>query len=180
MRSLAFSLIVMITISVAAVSAASAQSSTGTATPVYTQYGELPVKDNMIFYHLILNQFEGRTNGSDNEFRWDSEGWIGTDMHRFVVKSEGFFEKGLATDGITEAFYSHPIPRLRYFDVQGGLRYDLDSDPGLLWGAIGIEGLAPQFFQFEPTFYFSDEGRVSGRINGPYDLFITERLIAQP
>ncbi len=60
------------------------------------------------------------------------------------------------------------------------MRYDLDSDPGLLWGAIGIEGLAPNFFTFEPTFYFSDGGRVAARLNASYDLLLTNRLIVQP
>jgi copper resistance protein B len=60
------------------------------------------------------------------------------------------------------------------------VRYDLDSDPGRTWGAIGIEGLAPYFFEFAPTFYFSNRGFFAGRIEGSYDILITNRLIAQP
>jgi copper resistance protein B len=60
------------------------------------------------------------------------------------------------------------------------VRYDLDSNPGRTWGAIGVQGMAPYFFQFEPTFYFSDHGRVAGKINASYDIRITQRLIAQP
>jgi len=136
--------------------------------------------DDPIFYHLLFNQLEGRTNGPDSEFRWDGEGWIGTDMNKLWFKSEGFEENGRVSDGITEALYDRPIPYLRYFDFQAGVRYDLDSNPGRTWGAIGIEGLAPDFFEFEPTFYFSDRGRVAGRVVGSYDLLITQRLIAQP
>ena len=136
--------------------------------------------DNRILGHVLFNQFEGRTNGPDNEFRWDGEGWIGTDMNKLWFKSEGFLQRGKATDGISEALYDRPVPHLRYFDLQAGVRYDLDSSPGRTWGAIGIEGLAPYFFEFEPTFYFSDRGRFAGRITGSYDLLITNRLIAQP
>jgi copper resistance protein B len=141
---------------------------------------EPPVMDNRIFGHVLFNQFEGRTNGPDDEFRWDGEGWIGTDMNKLWFKSEGFFENGRTTDGDTEALYDRPIPFLRYFDAQAGVRYDLDSNPGRTWGAVGIEGLAPYFFELEPTFYFSDGGRVAGRIEGSYDVLITNRLIAQP
>jgi copper resistance protein B len=133
-----------------------------------------------VFAHLLFNQLEGRTNGPDNELRWDMEAWIGTDTDRLWFKSEGFLENGKASDGITEALYDRPIPFLRYFDAQAGVRYDLDSNPGLTWGAIGIEGLAPDFFEFEPTFYFSNRGRFAGRVNGSYDLLITNRLILQP
>jgi copper resistance protein B len=141
---------------------------------------EPPVMDNPIIWHVLFNQFEGRTNGPDNEFRWDGEGWIGTDMNKLWFKSEGFLENGKVTDGDTEALYDRPIPFLRYFDAQAGVRYDLDSDPGRTWGALGVEGLAPYFFDFEPTFYFSDRGRVAGRVTGSYDLLLTNRLILQP
>jgi copper resistance protein B len=143
----------MLTICEASVLAAQSPSP-GTAP--YTQYGEPPVMDNTIFYHLLFDQLEGRTNGPDNEFRWDGEGWIGTDMNKLWFKSEGFVEHGRMTDGDQEALYDRPIPYLRYFDFQAGVRYDLDSDPGRTWGAIGIEGLAPHFFEFAPTFYFSN------------------------
>ena len=141
---------------------------------------EPPVMDNPIIWHVLLNQFEGRTNGPDNEFRWDGEGWIGTDMNKLWFKSEGFVENGKVTDGDTEALYDRPIPFLRYFDAQAGVRYDLDSNPGRTWGALGVQGLAPYFFDFEPTFYFSDRGRVAGRVTGSYDLLLTNRLILQP
>ena len=149
-------------------------------TPTYTQYGEPPVMDNTIFYHLLFDELEGRANGPDNEFRWDGEGWVGTDMNRLWFKSEGFIEHGKMTDGDQEALYDRPIPHFKFFDVHAGVRYDLDSNPGRTWGAIGIEGQAPYFFQFAPTFYFSDKGHFAGRITGSYDLLITNRLIAQP
>jgi copper resistance protein B len=136
--------------------------------------------DNQIAGHLLFDQLEGRTNGPDNEFRWDGQGWIGTDMNKLWFKSEGFVEHGKATDGDTEALYDQPIPFLRYFDAQAGVRYDLDSNPGRTWGALGVEGLAPYFFQFQPTFYFSNRGRFAGRLIGSHDLLITQRLILQP
>ena len=138
------------------------------------------IRDNSIFYHVQLDQFEGRTNGPDNAFRWDGEGWIGTDMNRLWIKSEGFSEQGTVSDGDHEALYDRPIPRLRYFDAQVGVRADLDSGPRREWAALGIEGLAPYFFEFEPTFYIRDGGHVAGRVNGSYDVLITQRWIVQP
>jgi copper resistance protein B len=148
--------------------------------PSYVQQGEPPVEDNMIYCHLLLDQLEGRTNGVENEFRWDGEGWVGTDMNKLWFKSEGFVERGKMTDGDQEALYDRPIPFMKFFDVQAGVRYDLDSNPGRTWGAIGIEGLAPYFFHFAPTFYFGDHGRFAGRVEGSYDILITNRLIAEP
>ena len=140
---------------------------------------EPPVMDNTIVAHALFDQLEWRTNGQQNEFRWEGQGWIGTDMNKFWLKSEGFVQQGKATDGDQEALYDRPIPYLRYFDAQAGVRYDLDSNPGRTWGA-GIQGLAPYFFELAPTFYFSDKGRFAGRVEGSYDLLITQRLIVQP
>src|SRR5207245_52910 len=67
-------------------------------TAPYTQYGEPPVMDNAIFYHLLLDQLEGRTNGPENEFRWDGEGWIGTDMNKLRVRRRPV--AGVAGDGV--------------------------------------------------------------------------------
>ncbi len=139
-----------------------------------------PVMDNHVFAHVLLDQFEGRTNGADNELRWDGEGWIGTDTNKLWIKSEGFSDGSNVSDGDQEALYDRPIPRMRYFDGQIGVRADLDSGPTRTWAAIGIEGLAPYFFQFAPTLYIRDGGNVAGRLSGSYDLLLTQRLIVQP
>ncbi|MGH8013922.1 MAG: copper resistance protein B [Candidatus Binataceae bacterium] len=148
--------------------------------PIYTQYTRPPVEDNDIFYHVLFDQLEGRTNGPNNEFRWDGEAWMGTDFNRLWLKSEGFVERGKASDGDTEALYDRPLPFMKYFDAQAGIRYDLDSEPGRAWGAVGLEGLAPYWFHVEPTFYFSNDGRVAGKFFATYDLLLTNRLILQP
>jgi copper resistance protein B len=141
---------------------------------------ELPVMDNQIFAHVQLDQFEGRTNGSDSELRWDGEAWIGTDMNRLWLKSEGFSNNNTVSDGDHEAMYDRPIPHLRYFDGQVGVRADLDSGPSRTWAAIGIEGLAPYYFELAPTLYVRDGGNVAGRVTGSYDLLLTQRWIVQP
>jgi copper resistance protein B len=151
--------------------------SSGQATATVPGWGS-PMDSN-IFVHVLFDQLEGRSNGTDNSFRWDAEGWIGTDMNRLWVKSGGFLENGKLSDGDNELLYDRPLPRWRYFDVQAGVREDLDSSPGRTWGAVGIEGLAPYFFQFAPTFYFSND-RVAARLTGSYDLLLTQRLILQP
>ncbi|MBW4045797.1 MAG: copper resistance protein B [Acidobacteria bacterium] len=141
---------------------------------------EPPVMDNQIFTHVLLDQFEGRTNGPDNKLRWDGEAWMGKDMNKLWLKSEGFSTSSTVSDGDHEALYDRPIPRMRYFDAQAGVRVDLDSGPKRAWAAVGIEGLAPYFFQFAPTLYIRDGGNVAGRLTGSYDLLLTQRWIVQP
>ncbi len=141
---------------------------------------EPPVMDSTIFAHVLLDQFENRTNGPDNELRWDGEAWIGTDMNRLWLKSEGFADGSAVSDGDHEALYDRPIPHMKYFDAQVGVRSDLDSDPSRTWAALGIEGLVPYYFEFAPTLYISDGGHIAGRITGFYDVLLTQRWIVQP
>jgi copper resistance protein B len=136
--------------------------------------------ENPVLVHARLDEFESRTNGSESEFRWDGEGWIGTDMNRLCVKSEGFSGNTSVSDGDHEALYDRPIPHVRYFDAQIGVRADLDSDPRRAWAALGIEGLAPGYFEIAPTLYIRDKGNVAGRVVASYDLLLTQRWIAQP
>ncbi len=139
-----------------------------------------PNMGHQLFAHVLLDQFEARTNGPDNEFRWDGEGWIGTDMNKLWIKSEGFVNNGIVSDGDQEFLYDRPIPHMRYFDAQVGVRADLDSGPSRTWAAIGIEGLAPYFFEIAPTLYIGKDGEVAGRIEAFYELRFTQRLIAEP
>jgi copper resistance protein B len=139
-----------------------------------------PVMDEMMVRHLVFNELEARTAGSENVFRWDGEGWLGTDMNRLWVKSEGTTGADGTSDGDHEVLYDHPVPRMKYFDAQAGVRADVDSRPKRVWAAMGMEGLAPYFFEFQPTFYISDGGHVAGRIEGSWDVDITQRLVVQP
>ena len=139
-----------------------------------------PIADNRIFAHVLFDQFEGRTSGPNSQFRWDGEAWVGTDMNKLWLKSEGFANRSTVSDGDQEAMYDRPIPHTRYLDGQVGVRADLDSGPARTWAALGIEGLAPYYFQFAPTLYIREGGNLAGRLAGSYDLLLTQRLILQP
>jgi copper resistance protein B len=138
-----------------------------------------PVMDRPILAHLIFNQLEGRFNGSNPEFRWDGQGWVGTDYDKLWIKSEGTLQSnGALGDGQQQLLYDRAITT--YFDVQGGLRSDIDSRPTRNWAAFGLQGLAPYFFDLEMTGFASGEGHLAGKLEASYDLLITQRLILQP
>jgi len=138
-----------------------------------------PVMDRPILAHLIFNQLEGRFNGSNPEFRWDGQGWVGTDYDKLWIKSEGTLQSnGTLDDGQQQFLYARAITT--YFDLQGGLRSDLDSRPTRNWAAFGIQGLAPYFFDLEVTGFVSGEGHFAGKLDASYDLLLMQRLILQP
>lgn len=147
-----------------------------TAPTEAAQFGA-PVDDQHVFYHALLNQLEGRF-GASSSLRWSGEAWAGTDEHRVWLRSEGKLSNGEVDDGQQELFYGRPIST--YFNAMLGARYDLDSLPGRGWGAVGIEGLAPLFFRVAATAYVGGDGHLAAKLEGSYDLLITQRLILQP
>jgi len=137
-----------------------------------------PVMDQSIFAHLIFNELEGRFGGSNPEFRWEGQGWIGTDYDKRGIKSEGTLQGVALEDGEHQFLYSRAITT--YFDLQGGLRSDTDSRPTRNWAAFGIQGLAPYSFDIEVTGFVSGQGHLAAKLEASYDLLLTQRLILQP
>jgi copper resistance protein B len=138
-----------------------------------------PVADQRVYVHALLDEFEYRAAGNDNFSRWEGEAWVGTDTNRLWLKSEGDVNRhGDARSGEHEVLYDRPITS--FFDLQAGLRYDLDAAPGRAWAALGVEGLSPYFLHVSATLYLSDGGHIAAKTQGSYDLLLTQRLIVQP
>ncbi len=68
--------------------------------------------------------------------------------------------------------------------MQFGARLDsidngVNTDNRLL-AVFGFQGLAPYWFDLEPAIFLDDDGNLSARMTGAYDLLFTQRLILQP
>ena len=137
-----------------------------------------PMEGMDVYTHVILNQLEGRFGAAGSSFRWSGEAWTGTDMNRLWLKSEGEVTDDRLEDGQQEIFYDRPIST--YFDLQAGLRSDIDAAPGRTWAAFGIQGLMPYFFEVSATAYASSNGHYAAKLEGSYELLLTQRLILQP
>lgn len=142
-------------------------------------YGN-PIADNRVYIHGYFDQLEGRL-GDGQYLRWDGQAWIGNDYNKVWLKSEGRYNpgnRGRMEDGDHELLYDRPIDQ--YFDVQAGVRVDLDSSRTRTWAALGLQGLSIGFWNVEATVYASDTGHYALRTNASYDLYLTQRLILQP
>jgi copper resistance protein B len=137
----------------------------------------MAMHDNMPIFHLLMEKFEYRA-GRDDAFAWEGQAWYGNDSHRLWLKSEGELSSGRFERSRHEILYGRPIST--YFDLQAGMRADIDNAPGRGWFALGVQGLAPQFFELSATAYVSDKGRYAANAEASFDLLLTQRLILQP
>ena len=126
---------------------------------------------------LDLGEYQAR-EGHDG-YRWDAEAWLGGDVNRLVVKSQG---EGVARKGVeaaeVQALYSRAVGP--YFNLQAGVRHDFRPGAPRTYAVLGFEGLAPYWFEVEGAVFLSDRGDVLGRLEGYYDQRLTQRLVLQP
>lgn len=127
---------------------------------------------------VLIDQAEWRIRDGEDGFAWNGEAWWGGDDNRLVVKSEGEGSDGHMEEAEVQLLYSRAISA--YFDLQAGLRQDLQDGPKRTYVAVGVEGLAPYWFETEGALFVSDEGEPFARLEGSYDLRLTQRLILQP
>lgn len=128
---------------------------------------------------LLVQRLEYRqaTRGGDGA-AWQAEAWWGRDLDRAWFKSEG--ERG--ADGLREArselAWSHAVAA--FWDTQLGLRVDHGAGPSRRWVALGIEGLAPYWFELAATLYAGTQERTAARLEAAYELNLTQRWILRP
>lgn len=129
------------------------------------------------FAQIMLDLAEVRSGKVGASWRWEGSGWFGGDIDRFVVKTEGEGANRVESAEI-QALYSRAIGP--YFNLQAGVRHDIRPMPDRTYATIGVEGLAPYWFDVAAAAFVSTRGDVLGRVEGYYDQRITQRLIAQP
>ncbi len=135
--------------------------------------------DDVIRTFFQVEQFEHRAKDGKDTLNWDAQGWIGEDYNKLWLKTEGErFYNGAYEKAEVQVLYSRLISD--FFDIQAGVRYDFDPHPRRTFGVIGLQGLAPQFFEVDAALFVSDQGEVSARLSAEYDLLITQRLVLQP
>ncbi len=131
------------------------------------------------FSTVMFNLAEYQVRDGKDGYRWDGEAWFGGDINRLTIKSEGegTFREGVDSAEI-QALYSRAVGP--YFNLQAGVRHDLQPSPTRTYATIGFEGLSPYLFEVEGAAFVSEKGDVLGRLEGYYDQRITQRLILQP
>ncbi|GAC1575551.1 MAG: copper resistance protein B [Sphingomicrobium sp.] len=128
---------------------------------------------------LLINIAEYHFTRGRDGYQWVGQGWYGGDINRLWIKSQGDGElRRDVSRGEVQGLFSHAIGP--YFNLQGGARYDFKPNPSRTFATIGIEGLAPNFFDVEAALFLSSKGELMARVEASYDQRITQRLILQP
>nr|WP_289099889.1 copper resistance protein B [uncultured Halomonas sp.] len=145
----------------------------------YAQSGprQLKLADEHSFWAVLGDRFEYQEDSETTVY--DLQAWYGTTYDRLVIKAEGDIADGTLEESSTDLLWGHALNA--YFDTQLGLRFDqYNEGKDRQWLALGLQGLAPYWFELDVTAYVGDNGRTALAAEAEYELLLTQRLILQP
>lgn len=137
----------------------------------------------MRFLMLQAERFEWRSGEGQPVGLFEGQGWYGGDTNRVWLKAEAeaLLDAPRGAEELQElelqALYSRPISP--YFDLQVGVRHDVEPGPSRSFAVLGLQGLAPQWFEVDLALFLSEDGDLSSRLEAEYEMLFTQRLALQ-
>lgn len=130
-----------------------------------------------LFKHVEADIDGSNWGEAERLVTWDAKAWYGGDTHKAWVKSEGEWEDGTFESAEFQVLVSQMLNA--FWDGQVGIR--IDAEPtSLLYGVIGVHGLAPQFIETDIALFLSEDGDAHIRLEGDWDIHLTQRLRLTP
>lgn len=108
---------------------------------------------------------------------WKGTAWIGGDVNRVWLRSEGEQVGGDLESADLEVLGGHSVSR--WWDVVAGVRHEVGEGPSQTFAAVGVQGLTPYKFDVEATAYLGSGGQTAARIEAEYDTLLTNRWVLQ-
>lgn len=164
---------IAVALALGTLSAVPAQADPGTRPTAQAFHEEAPI------WTVRVDQLEHRWFDGNDGVAWQAKGFVGGDLEKIWLKSEGAKPRG---KGVEEAEFQLLYSRMigDFWDVQAGLRHDVRPRPQTTYAVLGVQGLAPYFFEVDAQAFLSDEADLSARVEAEFDLLITQKLILQP
>ena len=135
------------------------------------------VHDTGFHSFVLFDQVEW-TGSAQNGFRLKNSSWFGGDIDRLWLRVEGESSDSRLEKAQIDALWGRSFSR--WWDVVLGVRQDIRPGDPQTWAAVGIQGLAPYWFELEGTAYFGGSGRTQFQLEAEYELLLTNRLLLQP
>lgn len=134
--------------------------------------------DDPVLTMVKIDQLEITDIGDHNELAWDAQAWVGQDLNKLWIKTEGEYVDDDIEEAEIQLLYSRAIAP--YWDAQIGWRHDIKPKPTRYWLAIGVQGLAPYYFETDIALFVGEGGIVGLRAEIEYELLLTQKWILTP
>jgi copper resistance protein B len=133
--------------------------------------------DKRAHSYWLIDRLEAWNDDEGTAVGWDATAWIGGDIHRVWLRSEGEANDGDIESADIEILGGRAFAR--WWDVVAGVRHDFGEGPSQTFAAIGVMGVAPGKYEVEATAYLGTSGQTALEVEAEYDTLLTNRLILQ-
>lgn len=134
--------------------------------------------DDPLLARVMIDQLEWRDANDAESYVLEGQGWIGKDLNKLWIKTDAEQVNGAIEEVEIQALYSRAIAP--FWDLQVGFRQDLKPEPDREWGVIGIQGLAPYFFEVDAALFIGASGDTAARLSAEYEWMFTQKLVLSP
>lgn len=126
---------------------------------------------------VVIDQFEWRDT-SEKPLILEGHGWVGHDLHKLWIKTDVEWVEDAVEEAEIQALYSRAVSA--FWDVQMGVRADVESSPSQTWGVIGVQGLAPYFYDIDAALFVGESSDVAARVSAEYEIMLTQNWVISP
>ncbi|QVM94993.1 copper resistance protein B [Pseudomonas sp. SORT22] len=136
------------------------------------------VHDRQMNWAVTVEQLEYQNFDNSSALKWDANAWIGGDVDRLWLRSEGEREQGVTHKAELQALWGHAISP--WWELVGGLRQDFKPATGQTWAAFGIQGTPLYGLELQATLYAGERQQTALRLESSYAILLSNRWILEP
>jgi copper resistance protein B len=134
--------------------------------------------DDPLLTYFKVDQFELRDANEGTAFVWELDAWLGKDLSKFWIKSEGERVSGETESSEIELLYSIGVSS--YWDFQLGLRHEFKPDSSDNSLGAGFQGVAPYLFEIDASLFVNDDDLFNARVEVEYEYLFSQKLVLIP
>jgi len=134
--------------------------------------------DNALQRFVLIDRLEAFDADGGRGLEWEAQAWVGTDLNKLWLRSEGERVAANLEDADLEVLYGRSFSR--WWDVVAGVRHHFEPGDSQDMAVLGVMGVAPYKYEVEASLYVGDSGYTGARLEVEYETLLTNRLILQP
>ena len=135
-------------------------------------------EDDPLLFFFKADQLEVRDGDEENLAVFEGFLWAGKDLDKLWIKAEVEADEDETESSEWQLLYSRAIDP--NWDLQIGLRTDVEPEPERDWLAIGFYGIAPYWFEIDTAVFIEEDEQVNLRLEAEYELMLTQKWVLSP
>ena len=130
-------------------------------------------EDDPILIMVKADQFEVRDSDEGDLSAWEGHIWIGRDLNKVWLKSEGERLDNESESIETQLLFSHALDA--NWDFQLGFRHDSIPKPDRDWAVFGFNGIAPYWIEIDTALFIGEDDLYALRFEAEYELLLSQK-----